>query len=92
MDVFESALPTLGEIQERLRQACICAECPTYTTCAGEAKELLYCIIGISPHCIKDDLGCICPSCPVADEIGLVNLTFCLLGTESAQRHLENIR
>lgn len=92
MDTFDAAISNLARNSEHLKGECICKECPTYNACAGDAGELLYCVNGQSFHCIHDDLGCICPSCPVADEIGLVHLTFCILGTESAQRYEEQIR
>ena len=87
MDLFDESLPAIGKRQAELREQCICAECPTYNACAGDAKELLYCVYGQSFRCITEDLGCICPSCPVVEEIGLINLTFCLLGSESSQRY-----
>ena len=76
----------MGESPEQLRQECICPDCPTFTPCARDAGERLYCVTGRSPRCITEDLGCICPTCPVADEVGFTYLTFCLLGSEAAQR------
>ncbi len=86
MDASDTTPGTMGGNTEKLRQECICPDCPTYTPCARDAGERLYCITGQSPRCITEDLGCICPTCPVADEIGLEYLTFCLLGSEAAQR------
>jgi hypothetical protein len=86
MDGRATAPGTPDEDRDRLRQQCICPDCPTYTPCAGDALERLYCVAGRSPRCIPEDLGCICPTCPVVDEIGLVHLTFCLLGSEAGQR------
>ncbi len=93
MDRFDEVRLTLKDKQiSELRDKCICAhECPTYNTCASDAKELLYCVYGKSFRCLTDDLGCICPACPVIEELGLVNLTFCLLGSEADQRYLRNI-
>jgi hypothetical protein len=34
---------------------CICPNCPTYTTCAKNAKELLFCATGKSFMCIVED-------------------------------------
>lgn len=90
MDTIETALQRAD--QEKLRQECICPQCPTYTPCARDAQELLYCVTGRSPRCITEDLGCICPSCPVTAEIGLEHLTFCILGSEAAQRYGERAR
>ncbi|HIH04533.1 MAG TPA: DUF2769 domain-containing protein [Methanoregulaceae archaeon] len=86
MNASDTPAGTMGGNPEQLRQECICPECPTYTPCARDAQELLYCVAGRSPRCITEDLGCICPTCPVADRIGLEHLTFCLLGSEAAQR------
>ena len=91
MDAFDKALPTLGKNTAKLRELCICPQCPTYNSCAGDAKELLYCVYGISFRCLTEDLGCICPTCPVVDKIGLVQLTFCLLGSEATQRYGKNL-
>ncbi len=92
MDAFDtfSQQPDAKEIA-RLRDLCICADCPTYNDCAKEAKELLYCVYGRSFHCVTDDLGCICPGCPVVDEIGLVNLTFCIFGSEADLRYVKGL-
>lgn len=92
MDTFDTAQGTMVKNRERLRHECICAQCPTYTACARDAQELLYCVVGESFHRITEDLGCICPSCPVTAEIGLEHRTFCLLGTEAAQRYGERAR
>lgn len=86
MDTFETALKEKGEDREHLRRECTCPECPTYTDCARDAQELIYCVVGKSPACITEDLGCICPGCPVASELGLVHLTFCIEGSEAEQR------
>ncbi len=87
MDTFETALQRAD--QEKLRLDCICPECPTYTDCARDAQELLYCVVGRSARCITEDLGCICPGCPVTAELGLVHLTFCIEGSEPEQRSAE---
>lgn len=65
---------------------CICSNCPTYNGCAQEKGELLYCIIGKSPKCITEELGCICPACPITEKIELTNEYFCTKGTEREQR------
>ncbi len=77
---------------DRLRRTCICPQCPTYTPCADDAQERLYCVLGRSPRCITEDLGCICPACPVEEELGLVHLTFCLEGTEAEQSSGAGVR
>jgi len=74
-----------GMDRDRQRQMCLCPQCPTYTPCAGDAQERIYCVVGRSPRCITEDLGCICPTCPITEELGLEHLTFCLEGTEAEQ-------
>lgn len=69
-----------------LRAECICPDCPTYNKCAGDAGELLYCFLGRSGECIKEELGCNCPDCPVASRAGLVNLYYCINGSEVEMR------
>ena len=92
MDPFNADGGAFEERQEQLRQECICPQCPTFTPCAGDAQERIYCVAGRSPSCITEDLGCICPTCPVTDKIGLEHLTFCLLGSEAMQQSGEGAR
>lgn len=86
MDTFEATLKEKAQDMERLRKDCICPDCPTYTDCARNAKELLYCVTGRSPSCITEDFGCICPGCPVTVELGLEYQTFCIGGSEAELR------
>lgn len=86
MDALDPAPGVVDEGQERLWEECICPQCPTYTPCAGGEQERLFCVAGRSPRCITEDLGCACPACPVTEEMSLEYLTFCLLGSEAAQR------
>ncbi|MEM2911838.1 MAG: DUF2769 domain-containing protein [Candidatus Bathyarchaeia archaeon] len=71
---------------ESNRKLCICGECPTYTECSRQARELLFCALGRSPMCITEEVDCICPTCPVTEQLGLINQFFCLRGTEREQR------
>ena len=92
LDQFDTVFPTLdGKKKAELRGKCICRDCPTYNPCADGAGELLYCVLGESFRCITEDVGCICPSCPLVDELGLLDLTFCIRGSEAAQRYGEKI-
>ena len=75
-----------------LKGMCPCPGCPTYTDCSRKAKEILFCAIGGSFNCITQDLGCICPTCPVARNLGLTHDRFCLRGGEMTQRYKENLR
>ncbi|WP_440951433.1 DUF2769 domain-containing protein [Methanosphaerula subterraneus] len=90
MDTFSEALPGIEKKIPELKSQCICPDCPTYNDCARNGTELLYCIEGRSSTCITENLGCICPVCPLTSELGLLNLTFCLLGSEQEQRSLKS--
>lgn len=94
MDAFEKMLDDIEKKQgaekekeiERLKGLCICPDCPSYNKCAEQQRELLYCFLGKSPQCIKDEQGCTCPQCPVAAEGDLVNLYYCTIGSEKEMR------
>lgn len=75
------------KMDEEKKRECTCPKCPTYTNCAKNAKELLFCMKGKSFMCISEAKECICPSCPVTNEYGLKNKFFCMKGAEKAQRY-----
>jgi hypothetical protein len=70
-----------------LMKMCTCPQCPTFNDCAKNAMEGLFCSMGRSFHCISENKGCICPNCPVAKQMGLKNMSFCLMGNEKTQRY-----
>jgi len=70
-----------------LKGRCNCPKCPTYTSCAKNAMEGLFCGYGASFHCISEQKGCICTTCPVAKELGLGHAVFCQMGSEKSQRY-----
>ena len=76
----------IKEKLEELKMMCTCPECPTNNDCAKSTKELLFCSTGSSFHCIAESKGCLCPTCPVAEQLGLGHQSFCLMGDEKAQR------
>ena len=76
---------------ENLKSMCICPTCPSYTECAKDASEKLFCWTGKSFMCIAFEKGCLCPQCPVAAELGLNNTSFCTRGSEKAQRYEHTI-
>jgi len=45
-------------------RSCCCPDCPSYNECASRGQELLYCILGMSNSCIRDDRHCTCRECP----------------------------
>jgi len=75
---------TLGEH----RGLCICPNCPTYTDCAKQKRELFFCSIGSARSAyIKEEKWCICESCPVTQLEGLTNIYYCIKGNENQQRN-----
>jgi len=81
----------MGKVAE-LSKMCICGTCPTYTSCAKNAGEGLFCAHGTSFKCISEGKGCLCPGCPVTKPLGLKYQAYCLMGTEKAQRFDAMIR
>ncbi|MGD8505818.1 MAG: DUF2769 domain-containing protein [Candidatus Bathyarchaeota archaeon] len=94
MDRFEQAMQQMKQMTEEDRmkiieskkKLCICSGCPTYNKCASENKELLYCALGKSPLCITEENNCICPTCPLTEQMGLNHQYFCTRGPEREQR------
>jgi hypothetical protein len=95
MDKFEQIAQMMAKMSpeelmkamQMKRDMCTCPKCPTYNNCAKNAHELVFCNTGKSFMCISEDKGCICPACPVAIEQGLRYKSFCLRGSEKAQRY-----
>jgi hypothetical protein len=67
------------------RSICVCAGCPTYTPCMKEKNELLFCVSGKSA-CSVETRGCICPTCPVTNMMGLSHAYYCTKGSEKELR------
>lgn len=96
MDRFEQTMQQMSELtdEERMqmveskKELCICGECPSFNDCASENKERLYCTLGKSPACITEEIGCICPSCPITEQMGLEYEYFCTRRSEKEQRGL----
>jgi hypothetical protein len=65
---------------------CVCRTCRSYNSCAEKNKEVLFCLDGESPTCIKEAKGCYCHRCPFHFKAGLMNGFFCLRGSEEEQR------
>jgi hypothetical protein len=100
MDTFQGTILDLGKKTRpeqttaisSMKATCICPQCPTHTTCAKNADENLFCIVGRSFHCISDDKGCLCPVCPLFAQLGLTADTYCLRGAEASVRYFQDIR
>lgn len=68
--------------KEAIKQ-CMCRSCPTYIKCA---EEIAFCISTTGKSkCIKEENGCLCPSCPVQDKMGLKHVYYCIRGNEMDQ-------
>ncbi len=99
MDKFDDAMKSMAgmspaqmmEAVETFKKMCTCPSCPTYTGCAKNAKEILFCAEGKSFVCISQEKDCICPTCPVTSEIGLKNRFYCTKGSEMAQRYAQGL-
>ncbi len=95
MDKFEMLMQKMREMPpeeqvkmvESNRAACICPGCPTYTSCAKNADERLFCSTGKSFMCISEEKSCLCPTCPVHEKMGLKYQFYCIRGSEKAQRY-----
>ncbi len=100
MDRFGEIMQKLAKMPEQERKRlvhaemakCICGKCPSYNTCAKNAQEGFYCVLGRSFVCISNDKGCICSQCPVTSDLGLKYHDFCFKGSEKARRYDETIR
>jgi hypothetical protein len=94
MDKFKETMQQMMDMSEEeqmerieeLKPLCTCPDCPSYNQCAADQNELVFCALGASDTCITDEKACICPGCPVTDQMGLKNIYFCTRDTERVQR------
>jgi hypothetical protein len=90
--LMKSAPAEIVKTVTTLKSACICPGCPSYTGCAKNSSENLFCAIGSSFNCITQDKGCICPGCPVVKQVGLTRDRYCMKGSEASQRYFQNVK
>jgi len=94
MDTFEQRTRALLPLKKEerwkqydsIKEACLCSSCPSFTGSAEKNGETLYCLLGMSFGCIRDDRGCICPGCPIYIEHGMMKKDFCMKGSEKDLR------
>jgi hypothetical protein len=94
MDTFEGKMKELMPVNrmERWRLydyekgGCLCPTCRSYTICSQGNGESLFCLMGMSFRCIRENKGCVCPDCVVHAEYGLANKEYCMIGSERDQR------
>lgn len=96
MDEFENLIEELNQMDDEeglkkfkeLEVDCVCPVCPSYNDCAKEKNENMFCITGKSDGCISMELGCLCPTCVLAQkyQIGVMYNFYCHRGSESKQK------
>jgi len=94
MDTFEGKMKELMPVNrmERWRLydyekgGCLCPTCRSYTICSQGNGESLFCLMGMSFRCIRENKGCVCPECVVHAEYGLSSKEYCMIGSERDQR------
>lgn len=96
MDAFEIAIKKTKDKPAKYRKLidnsfCDCIVCPSYTSCAREHKEAVFCLTGRSFTCIDHEEQCVCPTCPTWKNLGLKHTYYCTRGSEQAQRYQEEI-
>ena len=61
---------------------CICISCPTFADCG----EMAFCLSKKETcKAIKEEKGCLCPSCPVQEAMGFSHTYYCTRGGEKHQ-------
>ena len=96
MDDFERLIeeyeklssPEKADKIKQLAVDCVCPICPSFNDCAKDKGENVFCITGKSNGCIDTELGCLCPTCPLAQryQIGLMYNFYCQRGNEKEQQ------
>lgn len=78
--VKELSAEEMVERVKEIKNICkaFCGECPSYTG-TGET-ELGFCTVGKS-SIIKEEKGCLCPSCPVTKKMSLRWDYYCTQGS-----------
>jgi hypothetical protein len=68
--------------EKKLKDMCTCPRCPTFVECGAKA----FCLeSSAKSKCIKEQKGCLCPSCPVESLMGFRHAYYCIKGNEKAQ-------
>lgn len=62
---------------------CICKTCPSYFECG---EKIAFCMYESGKSkCIVSEVGCVCPGCPVQQEMGFDKVYYCTRGSSEAQ-------
>lgn len=66
--------------REEAEKICLCKSCPSYFECGD---KVAYCVDdGGKSQCIKNQAGCVCPGCPVQQEMNYAHIYYCINGSE----------
>lgn len=59
---------------------CYCRMCASYVECE---EDVAFCLTEAGhSKCIEREKGCICPGCPVQDQMELKHAYYCIRGSE----------
>jgi len=59
---------------------CMCRACPSFVKCD---EAIAYCLAPKGKSkCIKQEMGCFCPGCPVQANTGFKHVYYCIRGSE----------
>lgn len=65
-------------MDENLQKMCICPICPSYVKCG---EPLAFCLPeNSSSKCITNEMGCVCPGCPLQELKGYTGDYYCIPG------------
>ncbi|CAJ38064.1 DUF2769 domain-containing protein [Methanocella arvoryzae] len=100
MDKFDETVQSLKDLGPEDRKSklqtfaneCKCPVCPSYTECAKNDNEGIFCLQGNSFRCIGQINGCNCPACGVKQGLGMKDMMYCMKGSEFETRYLDNLR
>lgn len=76
----------MEKMEQKVISMCICQSCPTYVE---GADPVGYCFptIGKNDKITMED-QCVCPGCPVFEEMNLTKTFFCTRGSEREQKEI----
>jgi hypothetical protein len=77
---------------EMFGDKCKCPVCPSYTECAKNDNEGIFCLQGHSFRCIGQIRGCNCPNCQVKQDLSMKDMMYCVRGSEFENRYIDNLK
>jgi hypothetical protein len=100
MDKFDETLQELKSagLDEKRKKVemfgdkCRCPVCPSYTECAKNDNEGIFCLQGNSFRCIGQINGCNCPDRQVKHDFAMKDMMYCVKGSEFENRYLDNMK